>query len=123
MKTVRLGRTELKIFRVGIGGIPIQRPPLNEAITTIQRALDLGVNLIDTSIAYGDSKERIGRAIAGRRGQVVLATKGRWHDKATALENIERRWKRSSSPLTLSHTSLRRTWCPWPRSTSWGSSP
>jgi predicted aldo/keto reductase-like oxidoreductase len=90
MKTVRLGRTELEIGRVGIGGIPIQRPPLNEAVATIQRALDLGVNLIDTSIAYGDSEERIGQAIAGRRDQVVVATKGRWNDKATALENIER---------------------------------
>lgn len=75
---------------MGIGGIPIQRPPLNEAITTIRRALDLGVNLIDTSIAYGDSEERIGRAIAGRREQAIVATKGRWQDKTTALENIER---------------------------------
>jgi len=63
---------------------------LNEAVATIRRALDLGVNLIDTSIAYGDSEERIGKAIAGRREQVVVATKGRWSDKATALENIER---------------------------------
>ncbi|MFC6157641.1 aldo/keto reductase [Kribbella jiaozuonensis] len=41
----------------------------------IGRALDLGVTLIDTSDRYGDSEEIIGRAIAGRRDQVVLATK------------------------------------------------
>jgi predicted aldo/keto reductase-like oxidoreductase len=76
MKTVRLGRTGLEVSRVGIGGIPITRPSDEDAIRVIQRALDLGVSFIDTSIAYGVSEERIGRAIAGRREQVVLATKG-----------------------------------------------
>ncbi|MDY7077201.1 MAG: aldo/keto reductase [Chloroflexota bacterium] len=94
MKTVRLGKTGLKVSRVGIGGIPIQRPPENEAIKVIRRALDLGVNLIDTSIGYGDSEERIGKGIAGRREQVIIATKGRWKDRATALENIERSLER-----------------------------
>ena len=90
MKTVRLGKTGLEVSRVGMGGIPIQRPPLNEAIKVIQRALDLGVNLIDTSIGYGDSEERIGKAIVDRRDQVIIATKGGWRDRATALEHIER---------------------------------
>ena len=94
LKTVRLGKTGLEVSRVGIGGIPIQRPPEDEAIEVIRRALDLGVNLIDTSIGYGDSEERIGKAIAGRREQVIIATKGRWKDKATALENIEQSLKR-----------------------------
>ncbi len=65
MKTIRLGRTGLQVSRIGMGGIPIQRPPLNEAIKIINRALDLGVNFIDTSLGYGDSEERIGKAIAG----------------------------------------------------------
>ena len=55
MKTIRLGKTGLQVSRVGIGGIPIQRPPLDEAIKIINRALDLGVNFIDTSLGYGDS--------------------------------------------------------------------
>src|SRR5688500_11134818 len=41
----------------------------------IARALELGVTLIDTADVYGDSEEIIGRAIAGRRNEVVLATK------------------------------------------------
>ena len=77
MKTVRLGRTGLEVSRVGMGGIPIQRPPFDEAVKVINRALDLGVNFIDTSLAYGDSEERIGEAITGRRDEVILATKGR----------------------------------------------
>jgi len=49
----------------------------NESIATIQRALDLGVTLLDTADMYGPhlNEELIGRAIQGRRAQVVLATK------------------------------------------------
>lgn len=94
MKTVRLGKTGLKVSRVGIGGIPIQRPPLDEAITVIQRALDLGVTFIDTALGYGTSEERIGKGIAGRREEVILATKGGRRDKATTLEHIEMSLKR-----------------------------
>src|SRR3954471_14806709 len=48
-----------------------------ESIATINRALDLGVTLLDTADMYGPftNEELVGRAIAGRRGEVVLATK------------------------------------------------
>jgi aryl-alcohol dehydrogenase-like predicted oxidoreductase len=48
-----------------------------EAIATIHRALELGVTLLDTAdmYGYGDNEELVGRAIAGRRDGVVLATK------------------------------------------------
>src|SRR6185437_13710272 len=41
----------------------------------IHKALDAGINLIDTADAYGDSEEIAGRALKGRRDNVVLATK------------------------------------------------
>jgi len=94
MKTVRLDKIGLEVSRIGMGGIPIQRPPEDEAIKVIRRALDLGINLIDTSISYGDSEERIGKAVTGRRDQMIIATKGGWRDKATALEHIEQSLKR-----------------------------
>jgi aryl-alcohol dehydrogenase-like predicted oxidoreductase len=49
----------------------------DESIATIRRALDLGVTLLDTADMYGPytNEELVGRAIAGRRGEVVLATK------------------------------------------------
>ena len=88
MRTIILGKTELEVSRVGMGGIPIQRPPESEAIRVIHRALDLGINIIDTAIGYGDSEERIGKAIHDRRDRVVLATKGGWQDKTTVSQHI-----------------------------------
>jgi len=96
MKTVRLGKTDLEVSRIGIGGIPIQRPPEDEAIRVVQRALDLGVTFIDTARRYGTSEERIGKAVAGRRDQVVIATKifdRDKGDKATTLEQLEQSLK------------------------------
>ena len=93
MKSVRLGKTNLLVSRVGIGGIAIQRPPLEDAIKVIQRALDLGVNFIDTAIGYGDSEVRIGKALLGRREQVFIATKG-GGDKVGTTRCIDNSLKR-----------------------------
>ena len=48
-----------------------------ESIRTIHRAIDLGITLIDTADVYGPhiNEELVGRALAGRRDEVVLATK------------------------------------------------
>jgi len=105
MNTVRLGKSELMVSRVGMGGIPIQRPPFDEAVRVIRRALDLGVSLIDTSRGYGDSEERIGVAVAGRRDQVTLATKGGWRDEDMARDGIDQSLKRlrELAPLAREH--------------------
>ena len=89
MKMVRLGKTGLNVSRVGIGGIPIQRPSEDVAQMVIQKAIDLGVNFIDTSIGYGDSEIRIGKAIAGKREDVILATKGTWRNKEETAQHID----------------------------------
>ena len=81
MKRTRLGRTGLTSPGWGSEASQYRGASWTEAVTVINRALGLGVNLIDTSIGYGNSEIRIGKAIAKRRDDVVLATKGRWHDK------------------------------------------
>ncbi|HUT82954.1 MAG TPA: aldo/keto reductase [Candidatus Bathyarchaeia archaeon] len=94
MKTIRLGKTNLVVSRIGIGGIPIQRPNDEDAIKVIQRALDLGITFIDTAYGYTVSEERVGKAIAGRRDKVVIATKGGWRSKEIVLEHINTSLKR-----------------------------
>jgi predicted aldo/keto reductase-like oxidoreductase len=89
MRTVRLGKTGLEVSRVGIGGIPLIRPSEAEAVRVVRRALDLGVTFIDTALGYRDSEVRVGKAIEGRRDEVVVATKGGGRDRAMALEHIE----------------------------------
>jgi len=82
MRYRRLGTTGLQASVVGlgtwaIGGWMWGGTDEAEAIRAIQAALDAGMNLIDTAPAYGfgRSEEIVGKAIAGRRDDVVLATK------------------------------------------------
>jgi predicted aldo/keto reductase-like oxidoreductase len=85
MDYVRLGKTGMMVSRIGFGGIPIQRLSEGEAISVVNRCLELGVNFVDTANAYSTSEERIGKAIAGRRKEIILAT------KSGALDNDEMR--------------------------------
>ena len=89
MKRVRFGRTGLEVSRVGMGGIPIQRPAFDEAVEIVKRAIDLGINFFDTSIAYTDSELRLAKGIEGHREDVVIATKGSWRDRETAEKCID----------------------------------
>ncbi len=77
-----LGKTRLRVSRLGLGGGPLAGlytdVPEDQAIATVHRALELGVNLFDTAPMYGcgKSEQRIGKALAGRkRDSFVLATK------------------------------------------------
>jgi aryl-alcohol dehydrogenase-like predicted oxidoreductase len=85
MQTRKLGFSDLHLTTVGLGTWAIGGPwqwgwgPQDDqdSIRTIQEALDLGINWIDTAPAYGvgHSEEIVGRAIEGRRDEVVIATK------------------------------------------------
>jgi aryl-alcohol dehydrogenase-like predicted oxidoreductase len=81
MKHVSLGGLDVSRLGLGTMGMSAFYTGANaddaESIRTIRRALDLGITLIDTAEAYGPylNEELVGQAIAGRRDQVVLATK------------------------------------------------
>ena len=75
MKKIRLGKSELLVSRVGFGGIPITRVSCEQAQRCIHTAIDLGINFIDTAATYGDSEEKIGKAIKGHRDKLIIATK------------------------------------------------
>ncbi|MYE90370.1 aldo/keto reductase [Candidatus Poribacteria bacterium] len=83
----RLGRTNLQVSEISLGtvelgmdyGIPARgdhlQPSEADAARTLNCALDLGVNLIDTARAYGESEAIIGRVLKSRRTEYLLATK------------------------------------------------
>ena len=81
MKTRKLGNSDLEVSEIGLGCMTmtgIYGPADDgESVATIRAALDAGVNFIDTADAYGNgsNEELVGRAIAGRRDETVLATK------------------------------------------------
>ena len=83
----RLGRTNLQVSEISLGtvelgmdyGIPVRgehlQPSEADAARLLNGALDLGVNLIDTAQAYGESEAIIGQALKSRRNEYNLATK------------------------------------------------
>ena len=81
MNTRTLGQG-LEVSTLGLGCMGMSqsfgpRPPREEMITFLRAAVDRGVTLFDTAEVYGPfhNEELVGRAIKGRRAQVVLATK------------------------------------------------
>jgi predicted aldo/keto reductase-like oxidoreductase len=89
MQYRRLGRTNLEVSVIGFGAIKL--PRIEEAVATeaLNRALDLGINFVDTARAYHDSEEKIGRALEGRRDEYVLATKTAQRGAEGALAELE----------------------------------
>ena len=83
MEYTVLGRTGLRVSRVGLGGGGIGQVwgPTTEAesVRTVHRALDLGVNFFDVAPSYGHGKaeEVLGIALQGRRAAAIVATKVR----------------------------------------------
>lgn len=124
MKTRPLGRSGLSASVVGLGTWVIgggavwgANPDDAESIRAIHAAIDAGINLIDTAPAYGwgRSEEVVGKAIRGRRDQVILATKcGLWteDERGSYFTELDGRvMRRSLRPDTIEievENSLRR---------------
>ncbi len=143
MRTAKLG--QLEVSRIGLGAMGMSYGYTGagsddaESIRTIHRALDLGVTLIDTAEVYGPytNEELVGRALQGRRDQVVLATKFGLisHDRPRAGDARQQPgqhphrgrglaaagWAPTTSTCTTStgSTRPRRSRTPWARWPSW----
>ena len=79
MRYRTLGRTGIKVSPYALGalalGTPIGNPDHGDSVRIIHKALDAGINFVDTADAYGESEVVVGKALKGRRDSVVLATK------------------------------------------------
>ena len=73
--TVKLGRTNLSVNKDALGALPLQRVSMDEAEIILNRALDGGINFIDTARGYSDSEEKISAAISSRKSEFFIATK------------------------------------------------
>ncbi len=89
MKRRQLGKTGIEVSEIAFGGVEIgmpygldaaggaDMPPEAESVRLLQTALDRGINFFDTARLYGKSERIMGKAFAGRRQEVVIATKCR----------------------------------------------
>lgn len=89
MEYRELGRTGLKISRLGFGGIPIQRIDAEGTRALIHAVKDAGVNYIDTARGYTVSEEYLGYALEGIRDHFVLATKSMARTKDAMAADID----------------------------------
>jgi predicted aldo/keto reductase-like oxidoreductase len=94
MEKVRLGRTGMMVSRLGFGGIPIQRDTGEEAVEVVKKCLELGITYLDTANGYTTSEERIGKAVAGKRDRVIIATKTGARNRQAMKEHLALSLKR-----------------------------
>jgi len=91
-----LGRTGIKVSPYALGTLMFATSMGNDAADSariIHKAIDAGINVVDTADAYGDSEEVVGKALEGRRDDVVLATKfGRPIGQDPNHRGASRRW-------------------------------
>ena len=89
MKYVTLGKTNLKVSAVGLGGIPIQRTDVNEAKAVIKECMLQGINYLDTARGYTVSEEFFGEALKDVRSEWIIASKSMARDYEGMKKDIE----------------------------------
>ncbi|HSQ35413.1 MAG TPA: aldo/keto reductase [Candidatus Binatia bacterium] len=86
---VCLGATGLKVMRIGMGGIPIQRLSTADSDRLLENAIAAGINFFDTARIYTDSECKFGRVLSRRRDQVIIASKSFSRDASAMLRDID----------------------------------
>jgi len=104
MEKRRLGKTNLMVSVVGLGGIPLQKLNQDESTKIIKRSIELGINFIDTARGYTISEELIGNALGSlkMRDRVYLASKSMVRD----YEGMKKEVEISLSNLKTNHIEL-----------------
>jgi predicted aldo/keto reductase-like oxidoreductase len=90
MKKRILGKTGWKISVIGFGAIKLPRISRKECTALLNKAIDGGINFLDTADCYGDSEEKIGLALRERRHEFYLATKIDERDGPGVRRKLER---------------------------------
>ena len=115
MEMATLGNTSLKVSRLGLGLAEIGEEMTLDALPQISQvlntALDSGINFLDTAESYFDSEIMVGRAVAHRRDEYILATKcghttSGYSDQPWAAQTIENNIDRSLTRLKTDRVDL-----------------
>ena len=88
LPTAVLGRTGLKVTRLGYGSGHRKPMDNNQRNNILNAVLDSGINLIDTAISYGNSEELIAKFIGHRRSEYYIATKGHTWNRKGIIESL-----------------------------------
>jgi len=98
LETRRLGRTEMRPKALGMGCASLSRHTDQESIEAVRCAIELGINYIDTSPAYGDSERKLGLALEGGwRDKIYLETKAGSHPQRRGYTAEDIRWSVNNS--------------------------
>ncbi len=89
MEYTTLGKTGLRISRMGFGGIPIQKVDARATRKLMERLVEAGVNYIDSARGYTVSEAFLGEALEGLRDRFVLATKSMARTKEAMAADID----------------------------------
>lgn len=112
MEYTTLGKTELRVSKLGLGGAPIGGDfgamTDQQAVEIIHEALDIGITFFDTAPLYGrgESERRFGKGLKGKRDQIVLATKAVQRDEKYSYENTIRCVEESLKRLQTDYIDL-----------------
>jgi predicted aldo/keto reductase-like oxidoreductase len=90
MQKRTLGKTGWEVSAIGFGAIKLPQISQRQCEILLNKALDGGINLVDTADCYGDSEEKIGMALRGRRKEFYLATKVDERDGIGVQKKLER---------------------------------
>lgn len=88
-RTVALFPGGLRVLRMGMGGIPIQRLDAGASDRLLEKAVEMGVNFFDTARGYSDSESKFGRVLPRYRERVLIASKSFSRSASDMLRDIE----------------------------------
>jgi hypothetical protein len=89
MKKNRLGNTDMVVTQMSFGGIKLHGNMPDKAENIVSKALDLGINYVDTARCYGDSEVLIGSVMKTRRSECYLSSKSIRRSKEETAEDID----------------------------------
>lgn len=88
MKKNRIGKTDMVVTHLSFGGIKLHNNMPDKAENIVNKALDLGINHIDTARCYGDSEVLIGSVLKTRRSECYLSSKSIRRSKEESAEDV-----------------------------------